>query len=79
LANRWEDLSEKIINVFFGDDGGERRGMQVGEKIYDFFEDRESLILEWDRVHVGGGYLFIPLLFGNIDKRILYHIIMRLM
>jgi len=79
LANRWEDLREKILYMFFCDDGGERRGMQVGEQIYDFFEDWEGLILERDRVHVGGGYLFIPLLFGNIDKRILYHIVMRLM
>lgn len=50
--------------------------MQVVEQIYDFFEDGEGLILEWDGVHVGGGYLFIPVLFGNIDKRILYHIVM---
>ena len=53
--------------------------MQVSEKIYDFFEDWEGLILERNRVHVGSGYLFIPLLFGNIGKRILYHIVIRLM
>ena len=61
--------------MFLYDDGVKGRVVQTGKQIDDFLENGEGLILQRYGVHVGSGDLLAPLLLRNIDKRILYHIV----
>lgn len=67
-------MGEEVFDVLFCDDIMERQGMQLLKKVNYFLEDWESLILERDRVHVGRCDFLVPVLLGNIDEGILYHI-----
>ena len=76
LADWGKDLSEEILYVLITDDLIEGMSMEVLEKVYYFFKDRERLILERYGVHICGCDLLIPVLLGYLAEGILYHISM---
>lgn len=67
-------MREEVFDVFFGDHFGQGARAQLFQQVHDLLEDGKSFILEGDRVHVSGCDFLVPLLLGNIDQGILYHI-----
>ena len=63
--------------MIFGEDFLKGLHMQMFEKVHHFLEDRLSLILKGNWVHISGDDFFVPLLFANVRERILYHIFIK--